>query len=828
MKQLNEQQIKRGSTAVGSPAYGIPDNFPASIFLARHDGEITFASDKILTLWGVARKDVVGENLLHLLAANTAPIILEKLLGKRPVANCPLDLVLPSGAEISILASAEDWDDPDGTTYRVIEVTDVSGLRQTDADALKKSFRLQSCLEATNAGTWEWNVQTGETRFNERWAEIVGYRLEELEPVSIQTRLNLAHPDDLELSSAKLEDHFSGKEAYYDIDSRMRHKDGHDVWVRDRGRVFTWTADGKPEWMFGTHFQIDREKRADDVLRRNNAMLDRMGRLAGVGGWEVDIETSQVLWSEETKRIHGVDEDYVPNIQEAISFYAPEARPTVAQAVEEGMQSGKGWDLELPFVRRNGERIWVRALGEVEFEDEKPKRIVGAFQDITDRVHDRNELIAAKDWTTFAAAKGRVGLWSLDAIIGQLNWDQQMALHFGYTPDAAPKTVAEWFTSLDENNRKRLRQAIRESMFSGADMDLELTLDAPGAATKVVKLVGAPHMDQVGTVDRLQGACFDLTEERQLLARLEEEANKLSVTLSSIGDGVITTGDSGHITWMNPQAEKLTGFSLATAKGLPSDEVLKIHEQTTGTIVACPIKQCLRTRETVMLQPNAMLRRANGSVIAIDDSVAPLFDSNQRLVGAVMVFRDTTQQRDLSRDTEFRANHDLMTGLLNRSAFLKNLEACLSDPLKQNGSYLFFVDLDHFKRINDSLGHEAGDAVLTRIAKVLRNCCKEDAVIARIGGDEFAILMRSKDTELIEDVAHQICIQAAEGILLQRTSDTSVRTGASVGIVSLGKEPLTSFEAMRRADIAAYTAKNNGRGQYCIWSRTDPSMVALS
>jgi PAS domain S-box-containing protein len=135
--------------------------------------------------------------------------------------------------------------------------------------------RLQNILMGTNVGTWEWNVQTGETVFNERWAEIVGYTLAELQPVSIDTWLKFAHPDDLKVSGERLEAHFSGQIGYYECESRMRHKEGHWVWVLDRGRVSTWTAEGKPLWMAGTHWDITERKQAEHTLQKQSDALTR-------------------------------------------------------------------------------------------------------------------------------------------------------------------------------------------------------------------------------------------------------------------------------------------------------------------------------------------------------------------------------------------------------------------------------------------------------------------------------------------------------------------------------------------------------------------------
>jgi PAS domain S-box-containing protein len=139
---------------------------------------------------------------------------------------------------------------------------------------------LSNILWGTGVGTWEWNVQSGETRLNQRWAGLIGYTLEELEPVSIATWMKHAHPDDLAASRAALEKHFAGITEDYECESRMLHKDGHWIWVLDRGRVTSWCEDGKPRWMAGTHMdvterkqaEIDLEEKARELLRSNTEL----------------------------------------------------------------------------------------------------------------------------------------------------------------------------------------------------------------------------------------------------------------------------------------------------------------------------------------------------------------------------------------------------------------------------------------------------------------------------------------------------------------------------------------------------------------------------
>lgn len=142
---------------------------------------------------------------------------------------------------------------------------DQTQLKESEERIRQERMRLDHIITGTNAGTWEWNVQTGETIFNERWAEILGYTLAELSPVSIQTWMALANPEDLKRSGELLEQHFRGELDYYEFESRMRHKQGHWVWVLDRGRVASFTADGQPLWMYGTHQDISERKHLETV-----------------------------------------------------------------------------------------------------------------------------------------------------------------------------------------------------------------------------------------------------------------------------------------------------------------------------------------------------------------------------------------------------------------------------------------------------------------------------------------------------------------------------------------------------------------------------------
>ena len=155
--------------------------------------------------------------------------------------------------------------------------------------------RLREIIDNTRIATWEWNVQTGETTFNERWAEIIGYTLAELEPVSIDTWMSFAHPDDLPQSAAQLDQHFRGEVDYYDVECRMRHKDGYWVWVHDRGRLISRTAEGEPLLMSGTHLDVTERHHAQDELARQIEVLSALNQIASSSDLDLQHQLERAL-----------------------------------------------------------------------------------------------------------------------------------------------------------------------------------------------------------------------------------------------------------------------------------------------------------------------------------------------------------------------------------------------------------------------------------------------------------------------------------------------------------------------------------------------------
>ncbi len=331
--------------------------------------------------------------------------------------------------------------------------------------------------------------------------------------------------------------------------------------------------------------------------------------------------------------------------------------------------------------------------------------------------------------------------------------------------------------------------------------------------------------DASGRALRMIGMQTDVTDRRAAEAALIRERERALVTLASIADAVITTDSRGIVEYLNPVAENLTGWPLDEARGEPLPRVCPVLHEGTREPVETSAERVLDEERPMGLTSHLLLARRDGVEFAIDESASPLTDAQGRLTGVVMVFRDATPQRQITRQLSHEATHDGLTGLINRSEFERRLARVVTTAREAGTTHgLCYLDLDRFKTVNDSCGHLAGDALLRQLAAALRAELRSRDTLARLGGDEFAVLLEHCEVEQARRIAESLRTTVADFRFTWEGATFGL--GVSIGLVEVTATTSSEADAMRAADTACYQAKRAGRNCVHIGRLDDLSAAA--
>jgi len=317
------------------------------------------------------------------------------------------------------------------------------------------------------------------------------------------------------------------------------------------------------------------------------------------------------------------------------------------------------------------------------------------------------------------------------------------------------------------------------------------------------------HLDSYSLPRALRNAI----ERKAVEDALYVEKERALVTLNSIGDAVLCTNISGNITYLNLVAESMIGWPREEAIGKPLAEVFQIIDGGTRKTARDPMEMAVAQNRTVGLTMDCVLIRRDGFESAIEDSAAPIHDRAGRIIGAVIVFHDVSAARAMSSQMTHSAQHDVVTNLPNRMLLNDRISQSISLARRQNRPLaVLFLDLDHFKYINDSLGHAVGDQLLQSISKRLLAGVRNSDTVSRQGGDEFVILL--SEISHPEDAA-----TSARKILLSLSvphciEEHDLDIAGSIGISIYPGDGEDAETLIKNADTAMYHAKESGRNNF--------------
>ena len=548
-------------------------------------------------------------------------------------------------------------------------------------------------------------------------------------------------------------------------------------------------------------------------LQHADTFLKLVERTAFVGVWMIDLVQERLLWSDQLAVLHGAEPGFVPPLEKGFSFYAPEWREKVEALFKACAEEGVSFDEEMQIVTLQGRRAWVRTLAHPARDDGgRIVRVEGALQEIAPHGYPQGTLL--RHTVSMGGAMG-----SGEAFV-TVDRDGQ----FTYLNEEAARVLArgaddllgkKFWSSFQKTVRFRLEETFHGAVARNESIEFE-ELDARVSSWLEVR--GYPFGGGMAVHLR------DVTARH----KAEEQLRLLESSIARLNDIVIITeagpfsAPGPRIVFVNEAFERRTGYSRDEVIGRTPRLLQGPDSQRTELD---HIRAALQQWEPVRV--DLINYKKNGEPFWIDLDISPVWDSARKLTHWVAVGRDISERKSAEEKIQYLAFYDPLTKLPNRQLLLDRLHVALSDQARPREGALMFIDLDNFKVLNDTLGHQKGDMLLQQVAERLRSCVAKGDTVARLGGDEFVILIENSTAKPLEPAA---AARIVSDRILATLGEPYVLPGylhhstCSIGVTLFGKVPCSVSELLKQADLAMYQAKSAGRNAVCFF---DPEMQAL-
>ncbi len=441
-----------------------------------------------------------------------------------------------------------------------------------------------------------------------------------------------------------------------------------------------------------------------------------------------------------------------------------------------------------------------------------------------ERLRDHLILTELKERHELVSLTANDGIWDFDGNTKRIDLSPRWRRMLGYKEDDEDVTL-DWYHLVHPDDMARVQARMREHLEGKLPFFESVhRMKHQNGEWRWMSSRAKAVQDKNGRLLRLLGVEVDITERKLYEDALFREKESAQITLQSIGDGVITTDAENNVEYVNPVAEDLTGWKVDDASGRSIDEIFRaFHEETCEPLENPLAVSIRRDRAIKSVRPTLLIRR-DGNELYIESTASPIRDGKGNVTGGVLVFHDVSESRELNRRLSYHASHDILTGLVNRREFENRLERALKSAKARETSYaLLYLDLDQFKIVNDSCGHNAGDALLGQLGALLKSKIRWRDTLARLGGDEFGVLLESCSIEEAMQTAEALRI--AIGDYKFTWDDQKFRLGVSIGVVPITADNEDVAGLLSAADSACAAAKEAGRNRIHSFQENDIDLM---
>ena len=404
------------------------------------------------------------------------------------------------------------------------------------------------------------------------------------------------------------------------------------------------------------------------------------------------------------------------------------------------------------------------------------------------------------------------GIWEWQAgLEGKEWWSEPMYELLGLVPGECDIGLAQLQKLLHPDDRALFSKAWGSFIENKRQaLSIEARLAVKGKGYRWFIIGGTANYDYSGNASKVVGSISDINLQKQSQAQLANEKDKVVATLRSIVDAVLTTNERGEVQYINEAAARFLNCTEQEARGKHIDKILNLYQEESDLRISNPVLSCLSRKDKSNQKVNADVITKAGAKFTVQVMATPLISQGGKIYGAVLVMNDVTSLRTLARQLRYQASHDSLTRLINRSEFERKVRKSILDAKTMKSiSSIIYIDLDRFKMINDLYGHAAGDELLIQFSNLIKSGLRDSDILARIGGDEFALLLPGCNLTRADEKAHEILKSIQEYKFIWEQKSFNIE--ASIGVAEINSKCFDLSQVLSSVDSACYLAKESGR-----------------
>ena len=699
-------------------------------------------------------------------------------------------------------------DDDTGPSRRLLVISrDVTAQREAERASRRSERLYRTLIEATSQIVWSRDLESGQCD-SRGWSEFTGHPQDVLDP---ESWLQAVHPDDREKThqtNLVAVRHGRSLTVEYRLWSKVggwRWVEDHAVPVKDEGDVITG-------WV-GVVTDVHERKAAEQKLRDEGSKLRLALESAALGTWDVDLQTGECHFSIEARRMLGFrDHDTGCGLLDVLH---PDDRDAVVERHRANLAQTTGMSVTTFRIIRpdTGDTRWIASRGRAVLDGAgSPLRRIGTFEDFTERKRIQDALRSTLRRYQALLDATSVIVWYSDA--AQTSCERQGWAEF--TGRLATEVGDDWLGAIHPADRAGVKARRDRAHAAGEPYLNEYRLSHAGGGHRWVRDDVVPLLADDRVVDGWVGIISDIDERRiaEQALRASEERLRLASEVAGLGtyDVDLVTG---RREW-SPEFYDLLRLPRTTAPDRrlfldavhPDDRVHllddgQMSEETHGSLRISTYR----------------LRFGSGEVRWMEERERLFLDGESRPARRVGTMQDITDRKRVEHDLWLAAHADALTGLANRTLFQARVEEAVAEAdVRGTEACVLIVDVDRFKEVNDTMGHDAGDTVLRAMADRLRRCCPSNATVARLGGDEFGVVISNERYRATPDVVGEDILQALRQPLMH--GGREIECSGSVGWSVYPRHDADATALLKNADMALYMAKKAGRNRVASFDTT--------